>query len=224
MSVQGFFQRFFNVVRFASLVGLAIATPASAAPNVERVADFLVGAMQTEIPPRSPDDGSLFVRMTTCRIDFNLAGSDIPAPAIALYQEQAVTTNLTQPYRQRLLLLSTVGSGETVESYNFRLADEMRWAGLCSRDRVQRTISAGDLGEAVCGLRLEPEGEGFLGNTPDGGCPSDYRGASFTTNTIWLTEATMETWDRGFDADGNQVWGAEDESYLFFDIDLADER
>ena len=29
----------------------------------------------------------------------------------------------------------------------------------------------------------------------------------------------METWDRGFDADGKQVWGAREDSYQFRDIE-----
>jgi len=211
-----------SVISAIDWVPLAIAVePPAPANSVQRVADFLIGAMETEVAPRNPDDAPLFVRMTTCAIDFDPQASEIPRPTIALYQEQAVTTNLGQPYRQRLLLLSAVGSasGDAVESFNYRLADDARWAGLCQRDRADRAIVADDLGDAVCGLHLERRGDGFLGNTPDGGCPSDYRGASFTTNTIWLTETTMETWDRGFDAAGNQVWGAEDESYLFFDVD-----
>jgi hypothetical protein len=55
----------------------------------------------------------------------------------------------------------------------------------------------------------------YVGETQPGGCPANVRGAVKITNTIILNSAGMETWDRGFDANGKQVWGAQDESYQY---------
>nr|MBX2862941.1 hypothetical protein [Leptolyngbyaceae cyanobacterium MAG.088] len=39
------------------------------------------------------------------------------------------------------------------------------------------------------------------------------------TNTIVLHQDGMDTWDRGFDSNGLQVWGAEAEPYQYRWID-----
>lgn len=187
------------------------------AEDLRRVADYLLGTMESTIPARDGQDEVVQVRMTTCAMA--LTGVEATAePSLHLYQEQAMVTALERPYRQRLLKLSVTADGEAVESFGFRLQEDAAWAGLCDRPLRDRVIAVADLGEATCGLRLEPRDDGYWGTTPDGGCPSNYRGASYTTNTIYLTDTTTETWDRGFDADGNQVWGADDEGDEFVDV------
>jgi len=62
-----------------------------------------------------------------------------------------------------------------------------------------------------------------MGETSAGGCPSDYKGAVRITNQV-LHEAGMNTWDRGFDATGNQVWGAKDKPYQFWIDSLGPAR
>ncbi|NEO03426.1 MAG: hypothetical protein F6K50_51450 [Moorea sp. SIO3I7] len=57
--------------------------------------------------------------------------------------------------------------------------------------------------------------ENYIGQTPEDGCPTNYRGAVSITNTIILHKEGMDTLDRGFDAAGNLVWGAKDLPYQF---------
>ena len=55
----------------------------------------------------------------------------------------------------------------------------------------------------------------ILAQLPREGCQAEVRGAVRITNRIILHQEGMDTWDRGFDESGNQVWGAEDEAYQF---------
>jgi len=55
----------------------------------------------------------------------------------------------------------------------------------------------------------------YLGLTQPEGCPADVRGATRITNTILLHDQGMDTWDRGYDENGNFVWGAKTQPYKF---------
>lgn len=205
------------VLAASSLITPSLRANPNVSEDVRQVADYLLGTMESTLPARDGQAEVARVRMTTCTMQLVDAGRS-PEPSLYLYQEQAMVTAPDRPYRQRVLKLSQTPDGEAVESFGFRLVDDESWAGLCDRPTSDRVMTAGDLGEATCGLRLEPEGDEYWGSTPEGGCPSQYQGASYTTNTVHLTETTMETWDRGFDAEGNQVWGAGEEGYEFVDI------
>ena len=79
-------------------------------------------------------------------------------------------------------------------------------------------IAIADLGERTCtvSLRVSNFG-GYVGSTPTGGCATAFRGATSIHNIVVLHDRGMDTWDRGFDASGNQVWGAEDIPYQYRD-------
>jgi hypothetical protein len=179
--------------------------------QVREVASYLIGAMDTStqaaIDRRAPD-----VRITTCPIRVG------DTEALFLYQEQALSLTLNRPYRQRFLqIASTVDN--RVESISYKPTHPEAWIGLCNQPNVDRTVPLPELGETVCTLILQRNGEGYVGTTPEEGCTANYRGAVRITNQVQLTQGTMETWDRGFDAQGQQVWGASDESYQYRDID-----
>ena len=180
-------------------------------PNdLRAIADRLVGVLSTAEQARSnaeaPD-----VRMITCEVTV----ADRPAatePTIFLYQEQALRDRPEQPYRQRFLRLSPTESG-AIESAGFEPSDREAWVNFCQQ--TERSIRTADLGKHRCSIFLQPVGNDYLGETPPGGCPANFRGATHITNRVWLMPDGMETWDRGLDDRGNQVWGAEGEPYRF---------
>jgi hypothetical protein len=180
--------------------------------QVKEVAAWLEGTMDTSAQaianPKAPN-----VRMTTCRIE--LANQN-PPQSIFLYQEQAMSTSLDKPYRQRFLQISPSPLSQSVRSQSFKPANPSRWAGLCDRDpKLNQAITFNDLGVSICNVFLKQSGTSYQGNTPADGCPANVRGAVRITNHIELTPTHMNTWDRGFDAQGKQVWGAKTESYQF---------
>lgn len=163
------------------------------------------------------DDDFVAVRMTTCRIRVveTSASAEVPEVIPFLYQEQALLARLQTPYRQRFLRILPDADGASVLSLSFKPDDPSAWIGFCDRPEAKRQLSITEIGDPICSVRLVQQAEIYLGNTPPGGCPTNYRGATHITNTIWLFEAGMDTSDRGFDEAGNQVWGAEDKVYQF---------
>jgi len=63
---------------------------------------------------------------------------------------------------------------------------------------------------------LQKKGAGvFSGSTVTRECASDLRGAAYATSEVEITAAALISWDRGYAADGRQVWGAVKGGYIF---------
>jgi hypothetical protein len=181
--------------------------------QAEEVATRLIGVMDTSVQaaanPKAPS-----VRMTTCKVTVK-NGATPHDGTIFLYQEQALTSNLTQPYRQRFLQISPRPYSQSVQSLSFKPIQTETWTGFCNRPENDRILAATDLGQPVCSVFLRQVREVFVGSTPVDGCPANFRGAVRITNRVVLSTTGMETWDRGFDAQGKQVWGAQSSSYQY---------
>ncbi|MBE9078219.1 chromophore lyase CpcT/CpeT [Romeria aff. gracilis LEGE 07310] len=188
--------------------GFPLSAPLTEA-DIAGVVDHLTGSMSTAEQARGNPD-KVSVRMTTCPI--TVADS---APGTFLYQEQALSDSLDEPYRQRFIQVALGESGQRVESRSFRPVNSEEWTGLCEQPEPSRTVTIADLGEAVCTVELRPSALGYVGSTPTAGCATTVRGAVRVQNVIVLHDRGMDTWDRGFAADGTQIWGAEDEPYRY---------
>ncbi|NEP17414.1 MAG: chorismate mutase [Leptolyngbya sp. SIO4C1] len=188
----------------------AIAAPAQAQLSPEAVAAHLEGVMTTA-EQAAVDPNFVSVRMTTCRVTVPDATPDA-ANSIYLYQEQALSNNLAEPYRQRFLQI-VPGEDQRIESRSFKPESPEPWVGLC--DRADRQVPTAALGELICTVALRESVLGYVGSTPAAGCPASFRGAASITNVVVLHDDGMDTWDRGFDAAGEQLWGADGEPYRY---------
>jgi hypothetical protein len=134
-----------------------------------------------------------------------------------LYVEQAMASTPEAPYRQRIYHLVDHGAG-VVESIVFSLpGDPLAFAGSW---REPARLNALDptllLPRMGCSVLLVPAGhERFVGSTRGTDCLSDLRGATHATSEVTLTATMLESWDRGYDAKGQQVWGARGGPYRF---------
>ncbi|MGP1381942.1 MAG: chromophore lyase CpcT/CpeT [Thainema sp.] len=202
-----------------ALLPILFSWPVQANPDLESQADeivsYLVGQMDTSAQAAASEETAA-VQMTTCviQVEASETGSR-DGQGTYLYQEQALMAQLEQPYRQRFLQIVPHELSQSVRSHSYKPSHPAAWIGLCDRPEANRMVPAADLGESVCDVFLRPVPSGYLGKTPIGGCPADFRGAVRITNQVLLHAQGMNTWDRGFDADGNQVWGAEDTAYQF---------
>lgn len=182
--------------------------------QVREVVSHLVGVMDTsaqaKATPNAPN-----VRITTCKVKVQDAGALNRPDAVFLYQEQALSQRLTRPYRQRLLRIAPTRDNLKVESATFKPPTGAAWIGFCAKPEAERIVQRKDIGETSCSVFLQPKGENYIGETSAAGCPSKYKGAVRITNRIVLHQAGMDTLDRGFDAAGNQIWGAKEEPYQF---------
>lgn len=202
-----------TLIIWATFSSFATAQDIPIQQQVNSVVSHLIGVMDTSAQasanPKAPS-----VRMTTCRVQI----TDNPTQTISsayLYQEQALMNSLDKPYRQRLLQIKPSAGDRTVESKSFKPQNPETLIGLCNKPETQRVIPFSNLGESVCSVFLKPTDKGYLGETPPQGCPVNVRGAVKITNSILLHSEGMDTWDRGYDAQGNQVWGAENQSYQY---------
>lgn len=182
--------------------------------QVQEVVSHLDGAMDTSVQALANPDAPN-VRITSCKVKVENAGTLNRPDAIFLYQEQALTQRLANPYRQRFLRIAPTTDNSKVESAVFKPPTPAAWVGLCAKPEAQRVVQRSDIGESTCSVFLQRAKENYVGETSAGGCPSDFKGAVRITNRIILHQAGMDTLDRGFDAAGNQVWGAKDKPYQF---------
>ena len=149
--------------------------------------------------------------------EIELRSCPVAAPGLGstvLYVEQAVASAPDQPYRQRLYVLEEEDE-RTVRSEIYTLADPAAAVGLCGRgERRSFHPSEATLREG-CAVRMVFDGAVFRGETAPGACPSSLRGASHATVAVTVTAEGLDSWDRGWDASGEQVWGAEAGPYEF---------
>ncbi|OAY30599.1 chromophore lyase CRL, chloroplastic isoform X2 [Manihot esculenta] len=150
---------------------------------------------------RDPDN-YFNIRMLTCPAAEMVDGSKV------LYFEQAFWRTPQKPFRQ-------------VSSYAIRDAEEYK--NFCDRPKDQRPPPEeviGDIAEHLATIHLKRCDRGkrclYEGSTPPGGFPNSWNGATYCTSELAiLKNSEIHTWDRGYDDDGNQVWGAKDRPYEF---------
>jgi hypothetical protein len=143
-------------------------------------------------------------------------------PGIWVYVEQAAAESLDRPYRQRIYRFRPLGAADIWESTIYELpGDSLRFAGAHNDPSLLDGLTPFDLIKRDgCEVILYHD-SGELGHwTITGGtvstrCASDWGGAAYATSEVTITRDAMFTWDRGFAADGTQVWGSTAGAYRF---------
>ncbi|MBS0198394.1 MAG: chromophore lyase CpcT/CpeT [Planctomycetes bacterium] len=204
------------------LVGIAAAQPGTPAPApittiapprddvLREVVGLMSGAFSSEAQSKS-DPNYFDIRLHMTRI------WPQEKDGAWLYVEQAVATALEKPYRQRVYHV-TVVTGGTVKSEVYQLpGDPLDFAGAWREPDKFAKLTPQDLkikdGCAVVLNRIEAKV--YEGGTQGQGCPSERQGAAYATSTVHMDETGLSTWDRGFDKDDQQVWGATKGGYKF---------
>ncbi|MBD3237111.1 MAG: hypothetical protein GF330_10430 [Candidatus Eisenbacteria bacterium] len=133
-----------------------------------------------------------------------------------LYVEQAVAGHEDRPYRQRIYRVDRIAAG-TYRSRVYELTDPLRFAGAWRDVRTFDALSPDSLTlREGCAVLLQRRADGaFAGTTREGICRSSLRGASYATSEVVVTAHGIVSWDRGFDDQGQQVWGATAGGYRF---------
>lgn len=133
-----------------------------------------------------------------------------------IYVEQAVVESKDEPYRQRVYQLKERSDGK-IESIVYTIPDPLRFAGDYKNKFPLVRLAADSLTlKDGCEVVLYRADAGhFEGSTVDKNCPSDLRGASYATSEVMIDKNKLISWDRGFDENGNQVWGAKKGGYIF---------
>ncbi len=186
--------------------------PTEVEPTFEMVGALeqsLIGVFDSE--QQSIDDPQYFaIQLVTCPVEAPDLGDDV------VYVEQAMLDNVAAPYRQRLYVLDGDDEAETAMTTVFALVDPSAAIGLCDGDLT--TFAADDVTlRSGCGVSMDWDSgdEAFVGGTADRSCESTMNGASYATAEVWIGASRITSWDRGFDVNDDQVWGAVAGPYEF---------
>ncbi len=134
---------------------------------------------------------------------------------IWLYVEQAAAWALKKPYRQRVYRIAAKPDN-TYESAVFELPDPLRFAGRWNEENAFSDLTPDSLIlREGCAITLSFTDSAFVGSTDGKRCLSTLRGASYATSEVRIEENVLNSWDRGFDKKGNQVWGSANGPYIF---------
>lgn len=133
-----------------------------------------------------------------------------------IYVEQAVSSKLDKPYRQRVYKVTQLSDG-TFESAVFTFPEPLKYAGDWKKDKPLEILTPDDLMPRTgCSVFLTKNEDGsFSGSTKGKGCESDLRNAKYASSEVVINANGMTSWDRGFNEKDEQVWGATTGGYIF---------
>ncbi len=176
--------------------------------DLSRLADWLHGSFSSAAQAAAdPDYLDIRLRMVPIW--------EWRSDALWMYVEQAVAEDADAPYRQRIYRLTRDPDG-ACRSEVYALPESEKFIGAWRDTRLFGALSSADLlRREGCASILRFVDGSFTGGTVGAGCSSSLHGAAYATSEVLLTADRMESWDRGFDADGEQIWGAEKGPYVF---------
>ena len=133
-----------------------------------------------------------------------------------LYVEQAASWRLDKPYRQRIYQL-VEGKDGTIQSIVYSIPDPLRFSGGWKNTEIFSGLEPDSLRiREGCVVILKRTGpHEYKGATNENDCQSILRGASYATTEVYISKEKIVSWDRGFDSEGLQVWGATKGGYIF---------
>ena len=192
-------------------------TPAHSSELLDRYMALRVGSFT------SADQAAVDSRYDTAiwHVSEVWAGSD---PGRRWLYLEAWLEGADAPYMQRLSSLSDAGDGSLV-SRRYRIDDASAFLGLHedaqprqlpTRDSLRLTELAG------CDAVVVPAGENrFESGTFGNRCGNRYKGASYAISRSVLHANGMTNWDRGFNDNGELVWGPAAGGYRFTRVEHA---
>ncbi len=155
----------------------------------------------------------------------HLWGCEAEAPdldGVALYIEQALSTDQNNPYRQRLYLLTELEASEDgdarAQSIIYRFTSPAALIGTCAEGELPSfELDELELREG-CEVELTWNGTSFVGGTTGQECSSSM-GGDYSVSDIEIFDDRIESWDRGYYDSGIQAWGSTDGPYIFERVD-----
>ena len=131
------------------------------------------------------------------------------------YVEQAMAAAQDRPYRQRVYHVRRVEQG-MIESAVYTLKNPDAVKGAWQDTTLVSTLSPKDLVKRRgCEVFLQADFGAYHGRTMGMACASDLRGASYATSEVTIKHDRFITWDRGYNAANEQVWGSTAGPYIF---------
>ncbi|NBW80939.1 hypothetical protein EBR21_04215 [bacterium] len=200
------------LVLFSSFASSLSARAAERNPLVNNFADLLTGVFDSS--SQAIDDSEyLDVTVRHCPIRVNNLPIDKRSGRF-LALRQSVSTS-ESPYRVRVLRVFAGEATGSVRVSSFAAKDGINLTDICFKPESERVIGFDQLAEEKCTTESRYDEGRFVGGTTGEGCPSSRAGAVRMTSEITLDGQGMTTWDRGWNAAGQVVWGPEQGPYRF---------
>lgn len=132
-----------------------------------------------------------------------------------LYVEQTAAWTPGKPYRQRVYRVVQT-SENTFTSTIMKMPNPERFIGGHLNPIVFDSLPKDSL-EVLpgCALQLTFDNGVFAGATNEGECLNAWGKAVYATSEVSVHPSHMVSWDRGWNADKEQVWGATEGGYIF---------
>ena len=133
-----------------------------------------------------------------------------------LYVEQALSDKPESPYRQRVYRVTNTYEGR-FESAVFTIPIPSRFVFEWKKENPLPDLTPDSLSQRVgCSVILTLMNDGsYEGGTSGKDCAGEQRRADYVTSEVKISEEGILSWDRGFDKNDIQVWGAEKGGYFF---------
>jgi CpeT protein len=138
-----------------------------------------------------------------------------------LYVEQAMSTTMDKPYRQRVYRLTQINDS-TIASNVYTIKGGDKYFGDYKKTNPLEGLSIDSLEiRNGCAVLLKKINKNkYEGSTNKNDCESSLRGASYATSIVKVGKKKIVSWDQGFDKDNKQVWGAVKGGYIFKKVKL----
>jgi hypothetical protein len=192
-----------------ALAMAAVVAPRATVSDMQRLLGFMTGSFSSEEQARSDAD-FYDIRLQMVRV---WPGHP---DGYWLYVEQAAAESLDRPYRQRVYNLRQLDD-DTIESRVYLLPDPLSCVGEWKKEiPLEPLLPEALVWKKGCSILIKKRNtKVFYGSTVARECASDLRGAAYATSEVEITAEALISWDRGYAADGRQVWGAVKSGYIF---------
>ncbi len=189
--------------------------PAWSTPEIAQIARRITGTWRTEEPIDSMPgaDG----RSKPVHIVMSVAPAPVQGMSDTFYVESARTDSPWAPYRRAIFQVYPYKDGYRLRTLELALGKTSLgiFNGMTAAPEHFPDLSADEL-IATIDLDLELTDTGFTGRSPHP-FPTRIGGAIEMTSELTLDEDALTVADRGYDADGNIVWGAGENGVYFFE-------
>ena len=192
---------------------LAATEAAESSADIARISSMLTGSW------KSTSAQNLFPGSEgeSAQIVLNIAPVAVEGVENALYAEASRADALDKPYRQSIYELYSYKGKTRLRTYEIRNTPSVRPAivGAWLAPELIGDLSRDDL-IATLDVEMAASSGGFSGKTPYP-YPTGVGGAVEMTSEISVSDDRLVTKDRGYDASGNVVWGADESAEYTFE-------
>lgn len=188
------------------LVAIAIGLTTNAQAKLDKLVGYMTGSFTSAQQAKNDSDYfDISLKMTPVW--------ETRTDAKWLYVEQAMSSKLDKPYRQRVYKVSYNKKTKTYESAVYTLPNPSRF--INNPNSVNKLTPDSLTAREGCTVYLKAKGKKFVGGTQGNACASDLKGAAYASSKVTILSDRLVSWDQGFDTAGKQVWGATKGGYIF---------